>query len=260
MVLLLAVSCVHASDGPTVGYAVRLRDLELPGTELEVKPMTDRKSPIALRIVRAEPVAKGYRYELEYVGLEPGTFDLRDYLLRKDGSPTKDLPPLRVTVTSVLPAGQILPHDLESLTTPRPGGYRLALLVGAILWSLGLLAILLVGRRRRKAALAAARPQSLADHLRPLVEDAVAGRAQPTRLADLERALISYWSRRLHVRQQRPIEALTTLRQHAQAGPLLVQLESWLHRPTPAEKIDVAHLLEPYRHLPPDALDAETHP
>ncbi|MFO0842534.1 MAG: hypothetical protein U0797_09085 [Gemmataceae bacterium] len=118
------------------------------------------------------------------------------------------------------------------------------------------MAILFLGRRRRVREREAARPRSLADHLRPLVEDAVTGRASPGRLAGLERALITYWGRKLELSQERPVDALAELRRHPEAGPLLVRLESWLHRPGRPDTIDVGALLEPYRHLPPDALEA----
>src|SRR5262249_46015932 len=139
-----------ADTPPTVGFAGRLRDVVLPGSELEPKPLVDRKTPVVLRVLRAEPVLDGFRYDLEYIGLEPGSFDLRDYLRRKDGSPTNTLPEVRVTVASVLPPGQVLLNPLEGRATPRPGGYRLALAIGGVAWALGLLAILFVGRRRRK--------------------------------------------------------------------------------------------------------------
>ncbi len=258
--LVLCLPLLLAADTPpTVGFAGRLRDVVLPGSELEPKQLRDRKTPVVLRVLKAEPVLDGFRYDIEYIGLEPGAFDLREHLQRKDGSSTANLPEVRVTIASVLPPGHVLPNELEARTTPRPGGYRLALILGGIVWCLGLLAILFVGRHRRKAAREAARPKTLADHLRPLVEDAVAGRAVPTRLADLERALVGYWTRKLGLLQQRPIDAMAQLRRHDQAGPLLVQLEAWLHRPAArAEPVNVASLLEPYRHLPPDALEAQT--
>ena len=39
------------------------------------------------------------------------------------------------------------------------------------------------------------------------------------------------------------------------AGPLLGQLETWLHQPGSHDPVDVAELLRPYRDLPPDAVD-----
>jgi hypothetical protein len=232
----------------------------LPGPELEAKPIDKREAPLVLRIVRVEPAEEGFRYTLEYTGMVPGRFDLRDYLRRKDRTPARGLPALPVTVQSVLPPGKAIPNALAAPATPRPGGYRLLLVIAGSLWAVVLLALLLVGRRWRSRAVAAARPRTLADHLRPLVEDAVAGRAAPDRLADLERSLIAYWSRRLGLAQQAPGEALPALRRHADAGPLLVQLDTWLHRPVRPAQTNVADLLEPYRRLPADALEAPVRP
>ena len=42
---------------------------------------------------------------------------------------------------------------------------------------------------------------------------------------------------------------------HPEAGPLLQQLESWLHRPGPADRVDVAGLLKPYQDVPAEAVE-----
>src|SRR5438876_7853227 len=70
----------------TVGMPARIEQLVLPGSELEVKPLEDRRQPVVLRIVTSYPHGTAFRYDLVYYSLEPGEFDLRDYLRRKDGS------------------------------------------------------------------------------------------------------------------------------------------------------------------------------
>jgi hypothetical protein len=248
--LFVAIPCAGAGEGrtSTVGLPARIEGLVLPGPELEARPI-DRGQPVVLCIVHVQPHGTACRYDLEYYGLAPGTFDLKDYLQRKDGSSVGDLPALPITIQSLLPPGQVLPHELEARGGPRLGGYRLALLVTGVLWVLGLLAILLVGRRRAKAVEAAARPRTLADYLRPLVEGALAGKLPPARLAELERTLMIYWSRRLGLGDRKPADALAELRRHPEAGPLLRQLEAWLHRPGDGSAVDVAGLLGPYQHV-----------
>jgi hypothetical protein len=256
-------SSLRAEDrrASTVGMPARIDGLVLPGSELEVKPLTERQAPVVVRIVSVAPHGTAFRYDLEYYGLEKGTFDLRDYLRRKDRSSTADLrQPLTVKIDSVLPPGQVKPHALQPEETPRPGGYVLLLTIAGALWIIGLFVILFAGRRRAKAAQAAARPVTLADRLRPLVEGAMAGKLDAGRLADLERVLIVYWSRRLGLLDRKPADALAELRGHGEAGPLLAQLESWLHRPRPSATIDVAVLLKPYRTVPADDLEVGAHP
>lgn len=261
LVLLAAVSALYGDEErvSTVGRPARIEQLVLPGTELEVKPITET-TVIVLRLVRVFPHGSAFRYDLEYYGLEAGTFDLKDYVQRKDRSSTTDLPSLPVTIRSILPPGQIKPHALTPQTAPRLGGYRFLLFLAGVLWLIGLVVLLLVGRQRAAARSAAVRRQTLAERLRPLVEGAMTGQLPPTRLAELERTLIAYWERRLDLRHHKPIEALDALRRHAEAGPLLRQLETWLHRPGGDAAVDVAALLTPYQNAPAEALEQEGTP
>lgn len=241
----------------TVGMTGRFDQVVLPGSELEVIPNTDRKSAVVLRIAHAFPHGTSFRYDLEYQGLEPGQFDLKDYLRRKDGSSTADLPPLPVRVAGLLPPGQILPNAVPSRHSPWLGGYFIVQGAALIVWIGGLLTIIYLGflRKRHRGREAIVQPVSLADRLRPLVDGAIAGRLSKPELANLERSLFAYWRKQLKVEKTDPAEAMAALRSHDEAGPLLEQLDDWLHRPQMTRAVDVAHLLEPYRRLPADALE-----
>ena len=239
----------------TVGMPARIDQIVLPGPELEASPLEDSRSPIVLRITNVFQHGSAYRYDMVYYGLEPGRFDLRDYLRRKDGSSTDDLPEIPVEVRPVLPPGQIEPNQLETQPAPRLGGYRLTLAVGIVAWLACMLAILLVGRRKRRThAEAGERALSLADRLRPMVEAAIAGHLTLAQRAELERMLLAYWRRRLDLDGMKPAEAIAKLRDHADAGQLLGALETWLHRPPgTVAKVDVAEFLKPYQTLPAEA-------
>jgi len=236
--------------------SARIDQLVLPGSELEALPMEDRQQPIVLRVAGVFPHGSAHRYDLIYYGLEPGKFDLKDYLRRTDGSSMGEAPPILVEIQPVLPPGQIEPNKLEPRSAGRLGGYRAMLVLGGIVWVGGLLVILFAGRKRRQAAaLAARQPASLADRLRGTVEDAVAGKLNQSELAELERMLLAYWRRRLDMEELDAAEAIVRLREHEDAGALLKQLERWLHCPDTSSDVDVASLLEPYRNLPADALE-----
>jgi hypothetical protein len=239
----------------TVGLPGQLKQVVLPGTELEAKPWAD-KSPVMVQIEAVYPHGSDFRYDIVYQGLEPGEFDLRDYLRRKDASSTANLPPLVFKVSTVLPPGQVEPNAPSFAALPWLGAYRLMLGAVAVVWLAAMIWVL-YPRRRLKGATAAneLRPTSLADRLRPLVAQAKAGEVEPAQLAQLERALVTYWRRKLSMREMPLAQAISELRKHADAGPLISQLEAWLHRPSGNSAVDVNALLTPYENLPADEFD-----
>jgi hypothetical protein len=262
LIALVAAPAARADDAraaskSTVGMPARIEQRVLEGTELEVRPIDDRRAPIVLRIVGVYPHGKAFRYDFVYYGLDAGTYDLKTLLRRKDGSPTADLPPIPVLIEPLLPPGQLEPHPLSLSASPGLGGYRLYVLVGGLAWLLGLAAILLARRRKHVASgEAAGRPLTLADRLKPLVDKAVAGELGAGEQAELERLLIGYWRRRLKLEDASPAKLITLLRDHELAGPLLLRLEDWLHRPAgTVGPVDLTALLKPYQAIAADELE-----
>jgi hypothetical protein len=183
----------------------RIDQLVLPGSELEVKPLEDRRAPFVLRIKEAYPHGSAFRYDMVYYALEPGEYDLRNYLKRKDGTALGELAPVLVKVDPILPPGQIEPSALALERSPWLGGYRLLLAIGGSLWCAGLAAILLLGRRKPVAVEGeTVGPVTLAARLKPLIEAAVAGTLSEGQHAELERLLIGYWRKRLALEQASP--------------------------------------------------------
>jgi hypothetical protein len=263
MIALVAAPAALAQDAPpvsksTVGMPARIEQRVLEGSELEVRPIDDRMAPIVLRILGVYPHGTAFRYDFVYYGLDPGTYDLKDLLRRKDGSPTAGLPPIPVRIEPLLPPGQFEPHPLSPSASPGLGGYRLYMLIGGLAWLFGLAAILLVRRGKHVASgEAAGHALTLADRLKPLVDKAVAGELGAGEQAELERLLIGYWRRRLKLEDAPPAKLITRLRDHDEAGPLLRRLEDWLHRPPgTVGPVDVTALLKPYQAIAADDLEA----
>jgi len=241
-----------------VGMPARLEQIVLPGSELVAKPI-DNQGPMVLRIVKTFPHGSDFRYDIEYYGLESGTWNLTDFLERKDGSEIGELPELTVEITTMLPPGQVEPNKLTGDQVQGLGGYQIAMIIGGVVWVAGLLAILFAGRKKADTVGdQGTQPASLADRLRPVVQQAIAGELSSERLAELEMMLVSFWRRRLNIEHADAAEVIPKLRAHSAAGPLLIQLEAWLHQPRSDHAIDVAALLEPYHDLPPDALGIPT--
>ena len=242
-----------------VGMSMRIEQIVLPGSELVAMPLDETNRPIVLRVTGVFPHGTDYRYDLEFYGLVPGTFNLCDYLKRKDGSATGELPPLNVEIQTNLPQGQIEPSGLQSISGPGVGGYRRVIVISAFVWLIGLALILFWGRKKNQEDRAAKGPPSVADVLRPLVEEAMAGQMSDSRLAQLERALVVLWRKQLNLDGTKAEDAIVVLREHEQAGVLLRQLETWLHRPGGEQDVDIAVILAPYQNLPADELSLSTH-
>ena len=66
-----------------VGIGGMIEQWVVPGTELEVIPQSDRRIPLVLRIVAVYPHGSAFRYDIEYYGLEPGTYDIARYLAER---------------------------------------------------------------------------------------------------------------------------------------------------------------------------------
>jgi hypothetical protein len=241
---------VQAASAPetNIGISGRIMQLVLPGPELEAVPL-DSKSPVVLRVLAIWPHGTDFRYDLEYYGLDAGHYDLAKYLKHKDGTPVANLPEIPVTIAALLPEGQVQPNPLEPTALPRLGGYEKTMIGLGLVWVVGLVAILFLGRRRARAARERERPRTLAEELRPLVEDALAGKLSRSDRARLELRLVEYWRRKLGLEERAPQELLVELRAHPQAGALLRSLEDWLHRPDPPERVDLARLLAPYENV-----------
>lgn len=234
-----------------VGVRARIEQIVLPGTVVEPAP-SDRKTPIAVRVLKVWPHGSLLRYDLEWSGLEPGKYDLAKFLQHKDGTPAADLPRVEVEVTRTLPYGRMEPSEPPGVPAPRTDGYTQLQIAAGIAWIIGLLAILFVGRKRRRVAAPPPSRPTLADRLRPLVEAVAADKADSAAKAELERLLLAFWRARLDLREVKAAEAIAVIRRHAEAGALLRQVEAWLHMPTPPAAPDLVGLLAPYRAVTAD--------
>ena len=238
---------------PTVGIEGRI-EVSVPGGLLVPRSL-DPKSRVVIRVANAQPDGSGFRYDLRYSGLVPGTYNLSDYLAREGTMATNGLPRIPVTVLRVLPEqhdGTIADEGPASLARSFP--YRIAIAAIVALWALLLIPLIFAGRKKKPAPVAPPPPlPTLADVLRPLVEKAVEGTMEPADLARLEHLLLEFWRRKLGVAKIEHASALAQLRKHPEAGVLLSSLESWLYKPPGRNAVDIHALLEPYRTAPCDS-------
>ncbi len=236
---------------PSVGAAGLVSQIVLPGSELAAQPLADG-SPVVIRITKVFPHGDSFRYDIRFHGLEPGKFNLADWLERKDGSSTEDLPNIEVDIQSLLPSGQIEPNELETGILPRLGGYRNVAIAVAGLWISVLLGLIFLGRRRAAEAAKPIKKVSLAELLKARIEAAMQDRMDSSQYAELERMLFGYWRKRLGLESVSANDALAAIKQDEEAGPLMNHLEQWMHNPSAPRDVDLAELVAPFRDLPAD--------
>jgi len=252
--ITLLIACpALCSDIPTVGIE-GTKELILPGKPLLARQVDD-KSLIVLRIVTALPHGTATRYDVRYIGLLPGDYDLGDYLVQEDGSAATNLPPLPVTIAPLLPVdhnGKLIEEPLQSI--PFFSRFREIVIAVWILWALLLIPIIIYKRKGMAAAPVVEEiPEpTLAERMQPLVVNAADGTITSEEKSHLELLLIAFWKHELQLDALSMSEALARLKVHPDAGKLLREMEAWLYKPPGNETVDVVSLLEPYRSLPAD--------
>lgn len=241
----------------SVGMRVTLTDFVIPGSAVRAKPVEDPgRADAIVRIKHEYSHGSGFRYDIEVMPFIEGDINLADYLERKDGTSMEDVPELSIFVEAMLPEGALLPKDVDVPQPGKVGGYKKLLIAAGVAWGLGLLALMFGFRRKAEEAGADGGPKriSLADRLRPLVEEARTSEISNERRAELERLLLAHWRKRRGLEEAPAAKAIAQLRSDEEAGPLLRQLEEWLHRPAGAagSQVDVAALLAPYQNVAAD--------
>lgn len=238
----------RGADLPTVGLPQPM-DLWLPGPEVFAVSADDRRSPVIVRIDKTTAERNGFRYSLVYIGLEAGKFDLRTSLRLADGKQPQ-VPSIPIEIQALRPPGDIQLNTVAEGPAARSGGYYLVLVAVGVVWLLGLGGLIVLRRRRKAVVEETSTAVTMEDRLRSLLTTTIAGTATPAEHAELERALLVYWVRRLGLQGQNPATVFAMLREHPEAGPLLRQLEAWLHAPNRDDKtVNVPELLAPYRAL-----------
>lgn len=251
-----AESVAKAERGITGTFA-----FQYEGPSLRAKSLRDADTPLIVRIQRNESPSQ---YSVRFIGNVPGQFDLRDWLEHTDGSPLQSAQPMVVTIVSTLPNDPR--SDLFEVDGFQPGfrgGYRLALVLIGMAW-LGVPIVVIASRilTRPKAiqTKSVVTELSLADQLRPLVETAAQGQLSTNDKARLELLLLRYWRQEANLPYADMAVAITKLRTHSQAGPILAAVERWLHAENgvarPESVQDVLRLLEPFRSVPAQPADA----
>ncbi|MBC23483.1 MAG: hypothetical protein CMJ32_06150 [Phycisphaerae bacterium] len=221
------------------------------GPLIEVAPM-EEDFPVLIRIDRIRELEQGREYTIKYFALLPGEYDIATMLQYGVDRPA-EIDPIRVTIVSLLPedhGGELL--EIEK--APFISSNWFWVLVGSIAFAWLVPPIVALVRRseqHEEPIPVELPPQSLADQIEPLVLAAMEDRITLAEQARLEMLLLSYWRGQLHLEDVDHDEAITRIRQHPEAGRLLITVETWLHSNVPegVRKQELDEVLAPYRDI-----------
>ena len=204
-----------------------------------------------LRIDNVYPHGDGFRYDLTWMAYEPGPHNLMEYLVRKDGSEMSSLPALNVIAVSVLKNEGSQLNPLQTERNASAGGYRTTLMVGGLLWLIGLGFLISRGWQNRSKKPAAAEDAPIT-RLQQIEAQLLAAVSQPQSFspaakAKLESLIVAFWRDEKQLSHHDPNVAIWTLRQDPDAGPLLAVLERWLYDRPERSHFDGNALLAPFR-------------
>ncbi len=251
-IILLGTLATAFAEVPEarVGQPLTLTDIYIPGGEVEPTPRRNRTPPLVVRLLETKPAKDGHRYDFEITGLDPGKYDLADFLTAVNPVNTPAIPEILLEITSGLPEGIVLPSELPPAEIPALGGYKNKMFAAGALWCAGLIALVVwIRRKKTGTTVSSEHVASLAERLQPLLERAASGNLDDTGRALLERLVIGRWREKLpEISVLPPAEAMVKLRAHPDASPLILQLERWLHaRDGNVSPADLEALLAPYR-------------
>lgn len=252
LLVLFVATVLGEMNGPSqrVGQPLILTDIYIPGGEAKPAPRRDRQPSLAVRRIDLKPAEDGFRYDFEIQGFDPGRYDLADYLVAVNPTDPPRFPKIPLEIQTDLKPGLHLPHEIQPGALPSWGGYRAAMVGIGIFWTAGF-AGLLWWLRHQPVAVADVEKKipTAAERLRPLLREASSGQLDAAGRAQLERLMIGFWRERLpEIGALPPVEAMVRLRSHAEAAPLLLAVEEWLHaRRSTVTPQALETLLAPYR-------------
>ena len=247
--LLLIITNIFATaeneNKTSVGVGIVIEDVEISGSKVIPVPRTDYKTPIVLRIVSAEQTENGYLYSIHAEGLDPGNYDLTEFIKRADNT-TLETEAIPLEVYSVLDTPLTEPRKLTPTKPKNIGGYKKLLIMSGVLWVIGLVAIIYYKKTKITPVEIKTPPPTLTEKISALLKQGQDNIDTDTQ-AQLERLMIGHWIEKFPELEGKPIqESLTTLRNNEESGDMIRSVEKWLHSGEKVSQEEIERTLAPY--------------
>lgn len=204
---------------------------------------------VSVRIAKVTPSGEASIYDVRYIVNRAGTFDLKDYLSGEDGASLAGLPSFKFQGDPKLSKQlEARIQETEQMSVDVGVHYHATLAALAVAWILCLLPLIFAGRTRKQAPEVAVLPQeTFTQFLQGCVLEIEAGTLDTEGMAKLEMQLLEHWRGQLALDRAPMTGLLWAIDRDPAAGPVLRQLQDWLHNPSSkTSPLSVATALKPY--------------
>jgi len=231
-IILLLFICLllplYSQDTNNVGLVKRL-NISLPG-ELLVAAKVDDKSDAMVRIISYKKSEKGFDYELEFIGLEPGTYNLIKYLRTASKNEEVNLKEYKIEIDTSLDKsfnGELL--DFQKTVPTLTPWYKKLNYALIALWVFLLPVIILYGRKRKKVEeVKVVLEKSLSEKICELLAS-LEGNSTKEVWQRIEGLIFQHWCQKKQLEGMAMHEAISKLKADDEAGPFILKLEEGLH-------------------------------
>ncbi|PQJ28237.1 hypothetical protein [Rubritalea profundi] len=233
LLLVTPLFSVESQQAP-MGLPTRFTDIYIAGEKVEPIPRTDSSSSLVIRVLEIKPASEGYRYDMEVYGLDAGVHSLARFLRFTESQlPVTELE-TTLEITTQHPIDTLpKPQSLEYSTPGNLSNYRSTIWVAALLWVIVLVCIIVYRKPKPKNLGEEVRVETTHEKLQKLVLATAHGELDLTQKSTLERLIIGHWKKQVPGLDVLPTaEAISQLRTHPEASPLVLKIEHWLHAPS----------------------------
>lgn len=224
----LSFLSLSAQEKNSVGLVKRVK-ISLPG-ELLVAAKVNDKSAAMVRIISSKKSTDGFSYDLEFIGLEPGKYNLIKYLRTASTNETVSLPEYSIEVNTSLDesfSGELL--DFQKTVPNLTPWYKKLNWLLFVFWLILLPAIVLFGRKRKKLEeVIEVKEKTLHEKICELL-GSIEGNSSKELWQKIEGLIFQHWCKKKELDGLPMHEAISKLKADKEAGPFIVKLEEGLH-------------------------------
>lgn len=208
-------------------------------SDLICVPEKESKIPFHVRIVSREPHDGGYRYQLAYLPLEAGTFNIGQALRRPvDENAEHD-------VSKSVSVGSIRDHQTLDLSAVQLSmrlhipWYRWSIFSFGVIWLCGLIYLVTSRPRKQRIPETPVLELTLEQKIAKLLMEASNGMHPDLRNSEIERLLLTHWQSELKLRDLKTEHVIARLERDPRISPTLAMLNQSLHAPRPLGDIKI---------------------